>query len=42
MDSRLSGIEWFIIFLGVKNIEKIKKNYFNVFTHKWIRIMREY
>ena len=39
MDSRLSGIERFIIFLSVK---KKRKFYFNVFTHKWIRTMREY
>ena len=39
MDSCLSGIERLIIFLGVKNKRKF---YFNVFTHKWIRIMGEY
>ena len=33
MDSHPSGIERFIIFLSVKKI------YFNVFTHKWIRII---
>ena len=41
MDSRLSGIERSIIFLGV-SIRREKKNYFNGFTPKWIRIMHEY
>ena len=36
MDSRVSGIGWFIIFLGVKKI------YFNVFTHNSNPLRCEY